>query len=56
MTRLTRLGWETIAKARLTAQVLIDHATRIVDQLADGTQVLIDEATAGVHCWPAAAG
>ena len=39
-----RLGWETIAKARLTAQVLVITATRTVDQWADGTLVLIDEA------------
>ena len=39
-----RLGWETIAKARLTAQVLVITATRTVDSWVDGTQLLIDEA------------
>jgi len=39
-----RLGWELVAKARLTGRVLSIIPTRVVDELADGTQVLIDEA------------
>lgn len=42
--KATRLGWELIAKARLTARVLSIIPTQVVDQLPDGTQVLVDEA------------
>jgi hypothetical protein len=38
-----RLRWELIAKARLTDRVLSIVPTRVSDELADGTQVLIDE-------------
>ena len=42
--RASRLGWELVAKARLTARVLSIIPTQVVDQFADGTQVLVDEA------------
>lgn len=41
--RVGRLGWELIAKARLTARVLSIIPTRVVDELPDGTAVLVDE-------------
>ena len=43
--KASRLGWELIAKARLTARVLSVIPTQVVDQFADGTQVLMDEAS-----------
>ena len=39
----TRLGWEMIAKARLTARVLAITPTRTIDQWPDGTVLLVDE-------------
>jgi hypothetical protein len=42
--KASRLGWELIAKARLTARMLSIIPTQVVDQFADGTQVLMDEA------------
>lgn len=41
--KATRLGWEMIAKARLTARVLAITPTRVIDEWVDGTQVLLDE-------------
>jgi hypothetical protein len=41
--RATRLGWEMVAKARLTDLVLTIIATRVIGQFADGTQVVVDE-------------
>lgn len=41
--KATRLGWELVAKARLTARVLSIIPTQVVDQFPDGTQVLVDE-------------
>lgn len=41
--RATRVGWELIAKARLTARVLSIIPTRVVDEIEDGVQVLVDE-------------
>jgi hypothetical protein len=38
-----RLGWELVAKARLSARVLSIIPTQVVDELADGTAVLVDE-------------
>src|SRR6476659_10540415 len=42
--KASRLGWELVAKARLTARVLSIIPTQVVDQFPDGTQVLVDEA------------
>jgi hypothetical protein len=42
--KATRLGWESIAKARLSARVLMIIPTQVIDQWVDGTQVLLDEA------------
>jgi len=39
----SRLGWELVAKATLTGQVLSIIPTTVVDELADGTLVLLDE-------------
>jgi len=41
--KASRLGWELIAKARLTARVLSIVPTRVVDEFADGIKVLVDE-------------
>src|SRR6478752_5971421 len=41
--KAARLGWELVAKARLSARVLSIIATQVVDELADGTSVLVDE-------------
>jgi len=41
--KASRLGWELVAKARLSARVLSIIPTQIVDELPDGTSVLIDE-------------
>jgi len=41
--KASRLGWELVAKARLSARVLSIIPTQVVDELADGTAVLIDE-------------
>src|SRR6478752_405949 len=41
--KASRLGWELIAKARLSARVLSVIPTEVVDEFADGTVVLIDE-------------
>ncbi len=38
-----RIGWELIARARLTARVLSVIPTRVVHQLVDGFEVLVDE-------------
>jgi hypothetical protein len=38
-----RLGWQLVAKARLTARVLAVTPTRVVGQLDDGIDVLVDE-------------
>lgn len=38
-----RIGWQLIAKARLNGRVLAITPTRIVGQLDDGTDVLVDE-------------
>lgn len=43
--KASRLGWELIAKARLTARVLAVIPTQVVDEFPDGTQVLVDEAS-----------
>jgi hypothetical protein len=43
--KASRLGWELVAKARLTARVLAVIPTQVVDEFADGTQVLVDEPT-----------
>jgi hypothetical protein len=40
-----RLGWESIAKARLTAQVLSIIPTEVVGEFDDGVQVLRDQPT-----------
>jgi hypothetical protein len=40
----SRLGWEMVAKARLTARVLQVIPTRVVDRFADGTAILLDQA------------
>jgi hypothetical protein len=41
--KASRLGWELVAKARLSARVLSIIATQVVDEMADGTSVLVDE-------------
>lgn len=41
--KATRLGWELIAKASLTGATLSITPTHVVDELPDGTQVLVDE-------------
>jgi hypothetical protein len=38
-----RIGWQLIAKARLTARVLAITPCSVVGQLVDGTEVLVDE-------------
>jgi len=38
-----RIGWESIARARLLARVLSVVTTRVAGQLPDGTDVLVDE-------------
>jgi hypothetical protein len=38
-----RIGWQLIAKARLTARVLAITPSRVVGELGDGTDVLVDE-------------
>ena len=43
--KASRLGWELVAKARLSARVLAVTPTQVVDEFADGTQVLVDEPT-----------
>ncbi|MET0864225.1 MAG: hypothetical protein ABWZ98_07805 [Nakamurella sp.] len=43
--KASRLGWELVAKATLSGRVLAVIATQVVDELADGTQVLVDEPT-----------
>src|ERR1700712_2084175 len=43
--KASRLGWELVAKARLTARVLAVIPTQVVDEFADGIQVLVDEPT-----------
>ncbi|MEP6562752.1 MAG: hypothetical protein ABJD68_16960 [Nakamurella sp.] len=43
--KASRLGWELVAKARLTARVLAVIPTQVVDEFPDGTQILIDEPT-----------
>jgi hypothetical protein len=43
--KASRLGWELVAKARLSARVLAVIPTQVVDEFADGTQVLVDEPT-----------
>jgi hypothetical protein len=41
--KAARLGWELVAKARLSARVLSIIPTQVVDELPDGTAVLVDE-------------
>lgn len=38
-----RIGWELVARARLTARVLSVIPTRVVGSLPDGVDVLVDE-------------
>lgn len=42
--KAARLGWDLIAKARLTARVLVITPTQVVAEWPDGTRVLRDEA------------
>jgi len=41
--KATRLGWELVAKAELSARVLSIIAMQVVGEFADGTQVLVDD-------------
>jgi len=41
--KVSRLGWELVAKARLSARVLSIIPTQVVDEFPDGTVVLVDE-------------
>src|SRR6478672_2533467 len=41
--KVSRLGWELVAKARLSARVLSIIPTEVVDEFPDGTVVLVDE-------------
>jgi hypothetical protein len=43
--KASRLGWELVAKARLSARVLAVIPTQVVDEFLDGTLVLVDEPT-----------
>ena len=42
--RADRIGWELIARARLTARTLSVLPSRVVEQLAEDVDVLVDEA------------
>ncbi len=41
--KATRLGWELVAKASLAGSTLSITPTHVVDELPDGTQVLVDD-------------
>jgi hypothetical protein len=41
--KATRLGWELVTKATLTVRTLSVIPAQVVDEFADGTQVLVDE-------------
>jgi hypothetical protein len=41
--QVRRIGWQLIAKARLTGRVLAVTPSRVIGLLDDGTEVLVDE-------------